>query len=518
MPKMTRCTDIYTFLSQVSARQVSATLSDPDTALLSQLGLIQVVTADQFHQMEGSVQALDQDRQAIAQELAQRSSQSAEAQDDSEKTHSILFHFQGKEKQEAELQRSAAAQQALRATEQDLAQKQQQFSELVSQRSLFDTLTPWGARFVGLTSRGAVELRDLGLRLYRVSDSDFVAYWNEAQKITLDLTQLASGGADYFVRLNSGIPDADRCLLWGISIGLSKTQPDPPAGSVAFLNTYRRVFSLSGNAENRLMSSEVLSSLSRPIEVEYPNLVQVLGDVRRLGIPTESALGVASVLLLGRREDGTIATPNLAEYLNVTRSYESAALLSIVNLPVPDLTAKFQSLRQMFAGWGYQPSEDVELSSAYLAVSELPADGVSTKLAIIAKGLSTYLQFPLVAAAVLTSVSTLEANETLNLLEHAYEIVGTKAAPLSQAELICLAVRMVHGIRDELVSPLDATATLPPPPPRVPGMYGPRFYFVPIFVVHQAYFSTYSGIAGAHPGHVHGFGGGGISGGGGGGG
>jgi len=360
-----------------------------------------------------------------------------------------------------------------------------------------------------------VELRDLGLRLYRVSDSDFSAYWNQAQKINVDLMRLAEGGAEYFGRLMPALTGADRSLLWGISVGLAKAQPNAAQGSDAFVRTYRQVFGLSANNENRLMSSEILFSLPRPIAEEYPGLVQVLGDVRHLNVPNEAALGVASILLLGRREDGTIATPNLAQYLNLTRSYESAALLSIVNLPIGDQAAKFQSLRGMFAGWGYQPSEDVELSSAYLAVSELPADGISTKLAIIAKGLSSYLQFPLVAASVLASVSTLEANETLNLLEHAYEIVGPRAAPLSQAELICLAVRMVQGIRDELVAPLDATAALPPPPPRMPGVYGPGFFFVPIFVMHQAYFGTYSGIGGAHPGHAHGFGGvGGVGGGG----
>ncbi|MGP8072202.1 MAG: hypothetical protein ACLPZM_03625 [Thermoplasmata archaeon] len=514
---MTRCADIYAFLNQVSARQVETTLSEGDANLLTQLGLIQVFTADQFKAAQSADQALGADRQAIAVEMAQRTQLAQAAAEEERKTHSFLFHLEGREKQDAELQRASGAEAQLKTTDGDLAQKQQEFAQLVAQQSLLDTLTPYGDRFVGLTSRGAVELRDLGLRLYRVSDSDFTAYWNQAQKITVDLTQLATGGAEYFARLSPPLNGADRSLLWGISIGLAKSQPNAAQGSDAFVTTYRKVFGLTGNLENRLMSTEILSALPRPIDQEYPGLVQILGDVRHLNVPSESALGVASILLLGRREDGTIATPNLAQYLGVTRSYESAALLSIVNLPVNEQTAKFQSLRGMFAGWGYQPSEDVELSSAYLAVSELPANGISTKLAIIAKGLSTYLQFPLVAASVLASVSTLEANETLNLLEHAYEIVGPRAAPLSQAELICLAVRMVHGIRDELVTSLDATAALPPPPPRMPGMYGPGFFFVPIFVVHQAYFGTYSGFGGAHPGHAHGFGGGGVGGGGGGG-
>jgi len=513
MPDMTRCADIYAFLNQVSAKQVTTSLSDGDATLLTQLGLFQVFTADQVRSAQAAVQALAGERQSIAMEMAQRAQLAQAAAEEARKTHSFLFHLEGRGKQEAELQRAAGVDAQLKTTDGDLTRKQQEFAQLVTQQSLLDTLAPFGDRFVGLTSRGAVELRDLGLRLYRVSDTDFTTYWNQAQKIAVDLTQLASGGAEYFARLNPVLVGSDRSLLWGISIGLSKSQPIVAQGCDAFVHAYRTVYGLTGNAENRLTSTEILTALPRPIDQEYPGLVQVLGDVRRLNVPTESALGVASILLLGRREDGTVATPNLAQYLSITRSFEAAALLSIVNLPIPDQAAKFQSLRAMFSGWGYQPSEDVELSSAYLTVSELPAAGISTKLAIIAKGLSSYLQFPLVAASVLASVSTLEANETLNLLEHAYEIVGPRAAPLSQAELICLAVRMIHGIRDELVGPLDATAAIAPAAPHFPGVYGPRFFFVPIFVMHQAYFGTYSGFGGAHPGHSHGFGGGGGGGG-----
>jgi len=506
---MTSCREIFTFLSQVSTKTVTATLSDADATLLAQLNLIQLLTADQYRQLQVDIQALGADQLAIAQEAAQRVALAQEAQHEARKTHSILFHFESKEKQAVELERETQVEGALKSADSDLAQKQQQFGQLVAKRSLLDTLTPFGDRYVGLTTLGAVELRDLAVRLYRASDTEFKTYWDQAQRITQELTDLAAGGAEYLARLVPGIPGADRSHLWAISIGLSKAQPDAAQGAAAFVNDYNQVTRLSSNSENRLMASEILFSLARPLGEEYPTLVQILRDVRGLKVPEESALGVASILLLGRRADGTVATPNLAQYLRLTHSYESASLLAIVNLPIPDLTAKFQWIRAMFGGWGYQASEDVELSSAYLAVSEIPVEGISTKLAIIAKGLSTYLAFPLVAASVLASLSTLEANETLNLMEHAYDIVGRRAMPMSQAELICLAVRMLHGIRNELVGPLDTTATAPPAPTPAPGIYGPRFFFVPIIIAHQAYFSTFSGVGGAHPGHVHGFAGGG---------
>ena len=91
-------------------------------------------------------------------------------------------------------------------------------------------------------------------------------------------------------------------------------------------------------------------------------------------------------------------------------------------------------------------------------------------------------------------------------------MVGRRAAGLSQTELICLAVRMVHGIRNELVGTLDATAAATPRA----GAFGvvPRPFFLPIVIAHGAYYSTFGGIGGVHPGHVHGmptgFGGAGI--------
>ncbi|MCI4319084.1 MAG: hypothetical protein L3K23_02990 [Thermoplasmata archaeon] len=506
---MARCKDVFTFFNQVSTKSAVALLPEADAALLAQLNLVQFLTGDQYRQVQSDAANLNAEQMEVAQASAQRTEIARELSRETERTHSILFHLEGKQKQSAELQRAAQLAGSYSAAAGDLAKKQQEFGRLVGQRTLLDTLTPYGDRYVALSGLGLVEMRDLGVRLYRAGDIDFKSYWDQEQTLTEDLNDLALAATEYFARLFPALPGADRSYLWGISIGLPKLQSDPTQGTAAFLNAYRQVSSLSSNVENLLMASEILLGLPRPLAEEFPALTQLLHEVKRLTLPSESALGVASILLVGRRADGTVATPSLQEYLTVTRSYESAALLAIVNLPVMELAAKFQGLRTMFAGWGYEPSEDVELSSAYLAVSELPIEGIGTKLAIIAKGLSAYLEYPLVAASVLASLSTLEANETLNLLERAYDIIGRRTMPMSQGEIITLAVRMLHGVRNELVGPLDTTAPPPPTPAALANVYGPRFFFVPIVVAHNSYFSSYSGLGGAHPGHVHGFGGGG---------
>jgi len=512
---MTSCKEVYAFLSQVASKNVTTPLPDPDSALLTQLNLVQFLSPEEYHDLQSRVEALGVDQAALAQESAQRAGVAKEVDEAVHDTHSFTFHLEGREKQAEALQKESAAEAELRSMDSDLAQKQQALGQLVAQRSLLDTVTPCGGRFAALTSVGTAETRDLGLRLYRVGDADFSTYWGQTAQVMQDLGRLAAGGADYFARLAPVVAGVVPSNLWATSIGLAKDQPDSAQGSAAFASVFAQVRGLSGNLENALMSSEILFSLDRPLSEELAGLLEVLKSVESLRVPRESALGVASILLLGRRADGTIATDTLPQYLGLTRSFEAAALLAIVNVPVPDLNAKFQSLRSMFAGWGYQDSEDVELSSAYLATSEVPLDGIGTKLAIIARGLQTYLAYPLVTASVLSTISTYEANDTLNLLEHAYDIVGRRASGLSQAELICLGVRMLHGIRDELVGPLDTAAPVPAAAPLRGGIYGPRFFFVPIVVVSYGNFATYSGIGGTHPGHVHGIGGGGGSGGGG---
>jgi hypothetical protein len=499
------CKDVCGFLGQVSSRAVTPSLPDADTARLAQLGLVRLLTADQYRDLTSQVNSLASAQATLTQESVDRNRLASELSHEFARTHSILFHLKSKASEAAEVDQEAKTRAEFQALDADFAQKQAAFNELLSARSTLDSLAPYGDRYVGLTSVGAAALRDLTVRLYRVGDADFEAYLAQAQAIDRELGALATGGAAYCAGLAAGIPAADLAYLWAISVGLAKAQPDPALGVPRFVQAYGATNALSGDPVNRLMSSEILVALPQPLEQEIPPLTQLVHDVRGLGVPSQSALGVASIVLFGRRTDGSFATDNVRAFLAQTRCYEAAALLGIVNTPADALTAKFHQLRTLFSGWGYDYSEDTELSAAYLAVSEYEPDQVSSKLAILARGLAAYLQYPLVAASILTSVATLEANETLNLVEKAYGIVGSQARGLSQAELICVAVRMVHGIRNELVGNLDATATQQPLAPGAGGIgYAPHPVFFPILVVHNAYYSTYGGISGVHPGHVHG--------------
>jgi hypothetical protein len=163
----------------------------------------------------------------------------------------------------------------------------------------------------------------------------------------------------------------------------------------------------------------------------------------------------------------------------------------------------------LFGFWGYEESEDTDLASAYLAISDFTRDEVKDKMNIILNGLKNYLEYPLVATAILASIPTLEANETLDLMEKASTLLGNYAPSLERSELISLSVRMIHGIKNELVRELDPTARIALTPIQftyVPSMVFFRFG-APLILAHSYYHSTFSAFGGAHPAHVHEFGG-----------
>jgi len=506
---MTNSQAVYDFLSGIRNRQVSATLAPEDLALLQQMNLVQTLAADQYAAAQSEVASLDASRAAIAQEDQERDRLSYVVQQEDAKTHSIRFAFEGHDKKTAALQQEAQDRAALQAATGEEATREQQFNQLLAKKSFLDTLVPSAGGYVGLTGAGLVELRDMTVRMYRISDVPFATYIQQSQQIDRELNELSDRGAQYAASLAAPLVAYDRSEVWATSLGLAKLQPNVAQGAQALLDAWSALHHLTSNEENRLMSAEIVTAVPQGLDASIPQLEELEKEVRHLGVPKESSLGVASMMLLGRRQDGTYATSTLPSFLQMTKSYESAALLAIVNQPIQDLWQKFSTLRGLFNSWGFSASEDVELASAFLSLSELPVQGLDTKLGIITRGMGTYLQYPLVASAILAAIPTLEANETLSLLEKAYEVVGRRAMPMSEPELICLAVRVIHGIRDETIGQLDTTAAARAVPPAPMGyMYGPRFFFVPVIVAHGSYFSTFSGVGGVHPGHAHVMGGG----------
>ncbi|HZY93009.1 MAG TPA: hypothetical protein VFG07_09615 [Thermoplasmata archaeon] len=511
---MATCTDVAAFLRGASAQAVTSHLSPDDLGTLVKLNLIRQLSADDLKQLQDQVASIESARLALSQMAGQRQQEAGELARDVQKSHSILFHLEGVDRQHAALEHLQQEEEALKTLDADLAKRQQDFAQLLLNQAVISSVTPYDAGFLAITTQGRMALRDLTARLYRVGDQAFPAYWQQSARVDEELVSIANSSARIEVTLATALKGVQPAYLWAIGIGLVKTGGDPDERLRNYLTAYDRIkgFSGSENPENLLMAAEILATVPTPLESAAQWLGSLIHEVADLGVPDDARLGVAAILLFGERADGSFATDSLQAYLTKTPSLESAALLAIQNQPFAELSTKFDYLRSLFASWGYSASEDTELSSAYLAASELPLDSVTPKMSIISRGLSGYLQYPLVAAAILSSIPVLEANETLNLMEKAYEILGQRTGPMSQAELISLAVRTIHGVEVRSVDEIDSTAAAVPTAPGFSYANVPPRIWMPVFIAHSYYYSTFSGIGGAHPGHVHVWGGGGFTG------
>jgi hypothetical protein len=300
---------------------------------------------------------------------------------------------------------------------------------------------------------------------------------------------------------------------------LAKLEGDPDLVHKRFLLALGILHDLSSTIENKMMAAEIMTasradssqtSTNSDLQNLSESLINLEHELRHVDrVPKELSAGIAAVILFGRRSDGTYPTDRFVGFSKMTSSYESAAILSLMNGPSDQLSIKFQSFRSLFNSWGYEISEDTELASAYLTISDLGPDDVKTKMTIIIDALKNYLEYPLVAAAILTSIETLEANETLDLMEKAYSSLWPVVKDLERSEMICLSVMMIHGIENGIIRKLDPTAKVISAPIHLPNAPSNIFfmYYMPLIIVHSSYYSTFSGIGGSHPAHLHGLGG-----------
>jgi hypothetical protein len=436
------------------------------------------------------------------------------------KTHSLMFRLEGRDKKEAELQLLESEKAKVAQEKADMAQKDSTIKQLIQKKSTMDRMVPYDGEYLALTGLGVLTLNDLNVRNYRVSDTEFSQFVEERIETLGELHSIAENGNYHLSNFRIAILDADFSQLWNVSIGLAKLQADQRQLNQRFLLALGLLRHFDSTIDNRMMAAEVITSMTtNPSQLitdtsDLQDLSKTLEtldhEVRHHAhVPKQLSAGVAATMIFGKRYDGTYPTDKFEQFTKMTKSYESAAILSVMNDPSNQLPSKFQSFRQMFGFWGYQSSEDTELASAYLAISDFSPEEVRAKLSIIVTALRSYLEYPLVAAAILASIPTLEANETLDLMEKAYSSLWAFARSLERSELVSLAVRMIHGIKNEIVQKLDPTAAIARTPVQFRYRPLPIFfpYRAPLIIAHSSYYSTFSGIGGVHPAHVHGVGG-----------
>jgi hypothetical protein len=514
-----QCSVVRTFFSQIAGKSVSMQIPEADMSFLATDGYVSVMQKEQYDEALAEISNLAKVNEELAREDDEERSARALLEEHERKTHSIFFHFRSEDNQKAELERAENQRNVVSKEEADVIEKESKMMELLQKKSTIDRMVQYDGRYVSLTGLGVITLNDLNIRNYRVSETEFSGFVQERMATFSELRSIAHKGGFYVSVLNNELPYTDLSQLWGVSIGLGKLQGDPNQIIERFLLALDMVQQFRSNRENKMMAAEIMTASKvnpsqMPANSDLQSLAESLESLEDEArhdahVPDELSAGVAATILFARRYDGTFPIDKLVEFSRMTLSSESAAILSVLNVPLDQMSSKFVQFRSLFSSWGYGESEDTDLASAYLTISEFTPDEVKDKMNIILDALKNYLEYPLVAAAILTSIPTFEANETLDLMEKACTLLGNFAPGLERSELISLSVRMIHGIKNELVKGLDPTAKITATP--IQFTYVPSTVFfryrVPLILAHSRYHSTFSAFRGAHPAHVHGFGG-----------
>jgi hypothetical protein len=521
-----KCGEAQTFLSQIDGRagsQTIAPIASNDLDFLTVNGYVLRTNKEDYDSWVESVAKLSEMTLQMDTEQAEEEKAAATLQSDAQKEHSILFHLEGKEKKD-QLRERARSEAALVSKEQsDLSAIEDNVNELIQKKSMIDRMVPYSGEYMSLTDIGSLTLRDLVVREYRVAEEEFPDFLTEIKATYSELRSIADRAASYVTLLKPRIPKMDEelddrgltvsgasSLLWSTAIGLGKLQGETNQLAERFVQALGVLQNFDSSTPSKLMAAEIMTAVSnQDLQSLKSALTSLEKQLRNQGVPKELSAGVAATIMAGRRYDGTYPVDGFVRFKGLTQSYEASAILSVMNLPYEDLSAKFQSIRSMFASWGYAASEDIEVASAFLAIGELGANEVEEKLKYIVDQLWNYLQFPYVAAAILASIPVFEAHEVLDLMEKAVTLLSGYATGLQRSELVALAVRMIHGVRNELVKEIDPTARISSTPVQFTYSLHPGFFawYWPVIVAHSSYHSTFSAMGGFHPAHSHGVGG-----------
>jgi hypothetical protein len=525
-----KCGVVRTFLSQINDRTEPITpIASTDLDYLSANGYALRTTNDDYEKGIQDVAKLSQLTVELETEKVEERQSDLALEQDQRKEHSFMFHFEGKEEKE-ELRKRIQEEASVASREDaELADVETRFNELIQKKSMFDRMVSYNGMYVSLTDLGIVVLNDLNVRNYRIADEEFPDFVSEIHTTYATLRSISVKARSYAGLLKQMVPKIDGqeypqdddarngnslvrapSLFWGTALGLGKLEGEPNQIQERFVEAFNALQNFHSTTANKLMAAEVMTALSAQ---NIQNLGQVLRNldqqVRNLNVPKELSAGVAASIMAGRRFDGTYPMDRFAQFRQQTLSPEAASILSVLNVPYDALSSKFQMLRSMFSSWGYMDSEDTEIASAFLAIGELNADEVQGKLKYIVEQLHNYLQYPLVAAAILASIPVFEAHEVLDLMEKAVTLLSAYSVGLERSETVALAVRMIHGVRNELVKEVDSTAKITQTPVQFtyaphPGLF---FWYYPVIIAHSTYHSAFGGMGGFHPAHSHGVGG-----------
>jgi hypothetical protein len=525
-----RCSAVRTFLSQINDREEPITLvPSVDLDYLFVNGYVLKTSKEDHDKGVDNVAKLSQMITQVNAEKAEEGQAGSALGQDERKEHSFLFHFEGKEEKAELLERIQSETAVVSREESEISAIEANVNSLIQEKSMIDRMVEYAGEYLSLTGLGTVTLSDLSVRNYRAADQEFPNFLTEMKATYAELRSIADKASSYVALLKPRVPGIEDAsvlrargieeeeymakspsLLWGTAIGLAKLQGDANQIGERAIQALDALLHFDSTTPNKLMAAEIMTALGSQDVQSLASVLKTLNDqIRKQDVPKELSAGVAAIIMAGRRFDGTYPVDRFVQFRQLTQEYEAASIMAVMNLPYEDLSWKFEGFRRLFTSWGYMASEDVEIASAFLAIGELKVDEVNEKLKYIVEQLKNYLEYPLVAAAILASIPVFDSHEALDLMEKAVTLLSGYTTGLEKSELVALAVRMIHGVRNELVKEIDPTAKIAETPVQFtyashPGLF---IWYHPVIIAHASYHSTFSGMGGFHPAHSHGVGG-----------
>jgi hypothetical protein len=319
-----------------------------------------------------------------------------------------------------------------------------------------------------------------------------------------------------------------RFVLWSAVIGLAKLQGDREQVRARFLSALNSLRDYKdADLDKKLMAAEIITASGMDfltLEEPLSTLEKRLRD--QYNISPKVAVGIAATLIYARNSNDAYPIDRFEEFLKLTNQESGAAMLAVSPKPVAELTQRFNSFKAVFEQWGSHRTEDTELATTFLAMSDMDIEEAKPKVKALVELIRNDLEYPLVPAAILASMPISSPAEIMALVEKAVEYLKRNAADLSRSQLLSLAVRMVHGTSADMVHKIDSTATVERTPVQfthrpmqsaygAPGFYssygmGPRpfpYLYYWLIVSHNSHSAHYANIGGYHPSHSHGVGG-----------
>jgi len=160
-------------LTQVSDKSVSIQIQQQDLNFLCTSGYLTQMPKEDYDRTVTEVSDLSKMNEDLQSQTDQERTDMAALAQDERKSHSVLFHFEGKDKKQAVLTREESEKNVVSKEEADIAAKDSLIASLVQKKSMLDRMIPYNGQYLSLTGTGVVALNDLNVRNYRVSDSEF---------------------------------------------------------------------------------------------------------------------------------------------------------------------------------------------------------------------------------------------------------------------------------------------------------------------------------------------------------